>query len=59
MGNTEDFQYLKTENKCEGSLIKYIHRLEMQLYMKPKRVLSYQDQNIIMLSRNEQTYVQF
>ena len=49
----EALQYLKDKIKSKGSLIKYGDRLEMQSYMKPNRVLSYQDQIEIFSYRAE------
>ena len=42
--NTEAFIYLKSKIKSKGSSIKYGTNLEMQSYLKPNRVLTFQEQ---------------
>ena len=51
--NTEAFVYLKNKIKSKGSSNKYGTNLEMQSYLKPNRVLNYQDQIEIFSYRSE------
>ena len=49
----EAFKYLKNKIKSKGSKIYYGDRLEMQNYLKPNRVMTYQDQIEIFSYRSE------
>ena len=49
----EAFQYLKNKIKSKGSFIDYGKQLEMQAYLKPNRVLTFQEQIDIFSYRSE------
>ena len=49
----EAFQYLKNKIKSKGSSIDYGNQLEMQAYLKPNRVLTFQEQIYIFSYRSE------
>ena len=55
----EAYQYLKNKIKSIGPTIKYSGELEMQNYLKPNRVLTYQDQIEIFSYRSEMKEINY
>ena len=55
----EAYQYLKNKIKSKGSTIKCSGELEMQNYLKPNRVLTYQDQIEIFSYRSEMKQINY